>query len=716
MATNDTYQLSVEVLDGNGVPIENAVTWKSSDESLATVSGGMITTGNTLGTVTITASTATLEKDFIVHIKQLEISVPSGTFDIVKGENLQLVAVLVGEGNNREQVSNADITWTENGSYTDLSPAGILTLSDVGNNGDTIRVDAIYKNNTALTAFTNITVETSATVINIKGEDGYDTNTRTMAVNDTYQLSVEVLDGNGEAVPNAVTWKSSDESLATVSGGMITTGNTLGTVTITASTATLEKDFIVHIKQLEISVPSGTFDIVKGENLQLVAVLVGEGNNREQVSNADVSWTETGSYADLSSAGILTLSETGMSGDKIQVNAVYKNNPALTAIKDITVETSATVINIKGDNGSYLDTRTMAVNDTYQLSVEVLDGNGDAVPNAVTWKSSDESLATVSGGTITTNSTLGTVTITASTATLEKDFIVHIKRLEINVPSDDASGTFDIVYGENLELEAVLVGEGNSREQVSNADITWTENYSSAEISTAGILTLTDTGTIGDPITVNAVYKNNTKLTASKDIRVETAASVINILGSVDDDTFVNADTRTMAANDTYYLQAEVLDKNGTEIPASTLRWTSNNTAVATVDPVTGKITTSSSFGIVTITASIGDVQKDFTVEVLGLRILPEGNLSMFTVLGLGKHVYLTAEKFDGSIWSSATEVEWDILNESGLNIINGPTVVDGEVSADGIAYIGVVTVVASIPGTNVKAEADISVTAALSF
>lgn len=194
---------------------ENTITWKSSDEAVATVADGKVT-AKKAGEVTITATYGTATDDVkLTVVDFVDISATETT--VIAGKTLQLTVV----------EKTGDITWKssddkiatvdETGLVTAVTGGAVKITATVGKASDT--VDLTVKNPEA--KFVTITAATNELYI-----DG------------TLQLSAVTNDGKG-----TITWESSDETVATVADGKVTAKKE-GKVTITASCEGYDADTV----------------------------------------------------------------------------------------------------------------------------------------------------------------------------------------------------------------------------------------------------------------------------------------------------------------------------------------------------------------------------------------------------------------------------------------------------------------------------------------
>ena len=196
------------------------IIWTSSNPKVATISNGLIT-ANKAGTTTITAKThngkvASLQVN-VRNINATSISLNKTKTEIYVGSKEQITATV-----NPSNASIKTVSWTS-------SNNNIVTVSDgliIGKNVGTATITA--KTHNGKTANLQVIVKK----VPVSGISLNKTNI-TLAVGSSTQVTANVTPNN--ATDKSVRWTSSNNSVATVSNGLIK-ANKLGTATITATT------------------------------------------------------------------------------------------------------------------------------------------------------------------------------------------------------------------------------------------------------------------------------------------------------------------------------------------------------------------------------------------------------------------------------------------------------------------------------------------------
>jgi len=220
----NTYSLTATVTPSNAT--NKTVTWTSSNTAVATVSNGTVT-GKSAGTATITAKTSnglTATCKVTVKAKTVDvtkITVSPTTASIVEGNTYSLTAAVTPSNATDKTVtwtsSNKAVATVTNGTVKGVS-AGTATITAKASNG--------------MTATCKVTV--TAKTVKVTG----------VALNKT---SLNVVKGKtatlkatvspSDAANKAVTWKSSNTGVLTVSSSGKITAKTPGKATVTVTTA-----------------------------------------------------------------------------------------------------------------------------------------------------------------------------------------------------------------------------------------------------------------------------------------------------------------------------------------------------------------------------------------------------------------------------------------------------------------------------------------------
>lgn len=164
--------------------------------------------------------------------------------------------------------------------------------------------------------------------------------------------------------------------------------------------------------------------------------------------------------------------------------------------------------------------KASTIQDYLELSVSYTPSN--TTQKGVTWKSSDDTIATVSSSGYITVKKAGTVTITA-TSTYNKQItdsftaMCSASQTHIPVTSINVSGDMSGKVGEKIQLSATTLPVN-----ATNKNITWSSsNNSTATVDSSGLVTLRAEGTV----TITATSVSETLISSSKEISITAASS-----------------------------------------------------------------------------------------------------------------------------------------------------------------------------------------------
>ena len=243
------------------------------------------------------------------------------------------------------------------------------------------------------------------------------------AIGQAVQMSAVVFDQNGDQMTAAVSWSSSDTAVVRVSPAGLVTAEANGTAAITARAGTVSSTVNVTVLQsvVRISiVPETVMLHAIGQTVQLSATVLDQ--NGHAITGASVNWeSENVSVATVSDKGLVTAMNSGQA----MITAMSGE-----AAASVVATVSLTVVRVEVEPAS---ASLMSAGETVQLSATVYDRNDTVIPGAaVTWSSSDPSVASVSASGLVTAILNGEVQITASSGEQSGS-----ARIEVVIPSPD---------------------------------------------------------------------------------------------------------------------------------------------------------------------------------------------------------------------------------------------------------------------------------------
>ena len=406
---------------------EKLIEWASSDPTIAQVSNGTVL-GVAPGTVTITATSkvvpsvkATIEITVKEAVKVLPTALAiSGTKTIVAGQESELAVTYTPENTTEKQ-----LTWASSDpTIATVDEYGVVS----GIAGGEVTITATSAADPNVSATVNVTVLSADEVVPVFSVTLSAASAELLLTQNqskTLKVTAAVAAENAEEKPTitALTWTSSDETVATVSAYGTVTPVGVGTVTITATatdgsnvSGSIELTVVaaVNPETYEVSTTIGSEGLKIGRTTTIgIAVTPANADDTSVFVSSDES------IATVDEFGVLTAIAVG----EVTITATSALNPQLSGevkivINDGKVETEPTSVIISGETEVYVG---------YSINLVATVMPVNAVQTVV-WTSSDESLATVDQNGTVLALKVGTVRIkAASTVNSKISFNYKIK-------------------------------------------------------------------------------------------------------------------------------------------------------------------------------------------------------------------------------------------------------------------------------------------------
>ena len=625
-----------------------AVTWASSDTSVATVSSAGVVTAVADGTATVTVTTvdggktATTKVTVIANVVHVTGVILNKTAtSLTPGGSETLVATVLPA-----DATNKTASWrSSNTGVATVSNSGVVTAKEVGSATITVTTDDGDK-----TASATVTVKSTA--VRVTGVTLNKTST-TMAVGSTMTLIATVLPST--ATNKAVSWSSSNSKVATVSSTGMVTGKAAGTATVTVKTSDGGKTATARITVVVVRVAGVTLNktsagLAVGGSTQLVATVL-----PTNASNRAVSWsTSNGKVATVSPAGLVTGKGVGTATVTVKTSDGGK-----TAKATITVRVPVTSVSLPAK-------ATVRAGATITLTPTVKPSN--ATHKTVTWTSSNTKTATVA-------------TSRSSTATTPKADITGKAAGTVKVTVKTADGgktattTLTVTAKPTLSLTGSMTIP-NPLKQGTPVPVKGTvkSNYPIAKV-TAKIVTSAGKTLYSPSATPKATSYNTANLDAKLPFRNLAPAKYRYVVVATDIDgaaktlrttkftvtkptikvtgVTLNKTSLTLNVGATSTLTATVVPSNATN---KKVTWTSSKTNIATVNG--GKVIAKGA-GTTTITVKTTDGIKTATVKVTVVPNRPPANpsrptqevTSVTSAWGWSCQEWFSQLGYDGSVW-----------------------------------------------------------------
>ena len=539
-----------------------SITWSSNNEAVATVDVNGNVTAKSAGTAVITATstngksagcTVTVEKK---QIPVTEVRLSESTVGIVEGSTYKLTATVLPEnttdsknvswGSNNEAVATVDA----NGTVT-AKRAGTAVITATSTNGKTA----------------GCTVTVSKKEIPII-EISLDKSSATLTEGETTTLTATVLPEN-TTYGKSVKWSSSNVAVATVDLMGNVTAKRAGTAIITAisengktasCTITVNKKD-TNITITEVRLNKSTETLKEGDTTTLTATVLPENTTDSKSvswrsSNSEVATVDANGTVTAKRAGTAVITATSTNGKSAgcTVTVSRKEIP----ITEISLDKSSA---------------TLTEGETTTLVATVLPEN-TTDSKSVSWRSSNSEVATVDANGTVTAKRAGTAVITAtSTNGKTAGCTVTVSKKEIpiiEISLDKSSAT--LTEGETTTIVATVLPENTT----DSKSVSWSSSNSEvATVDANGTVTAKRAGTaVITATSTNGKTAGCTVTVSKKEI------PIIEIS--------LDKSSATLTEGETTTLTATVLPENTTY--GKSVKWSSSNVAVATVD-LMGKVT-----------------------------------------------------------------------------------------------------------------------------
>lgn len=458
VAVGNTLQLVPTVLPNTAS--NKAVSYMSSDPTVATVSASGLVTPLKNGNVTITVRTTDGEffasTAITVITNVASVSVNPTTRNLNAGASFQLdVTVLPATASNKA------VTYaSSNNAVATVTSGGLVT--GVTNGTATITVTTVDQGKTATSA---ITVAVRAAGVTLTPDN--------VTVNKGSVTQITPVFAPSNTANQGMSYVSSDESIATVQSNGQVTGVAKGTVTITGTTAdggfTDTMQVTVNVPVAFITMSQATLALNVGFTSDLNVVV-----SPADATDTFVSWST-------SNPAVATVNADGL------VSALNPGSATITATSRDGAKTATCVTTVsqpaEGLNVSPT-AMTLTVGSTSQITPTVIPS--DASNKAVTYQSYDAGIASVNSAGLVTAVAPGTAGIQVQTVDGGHTQVVNVTVNKIPVTSVTGSPKDQsVAVGSTLQLSAAVLPANATYKTVS-----WTSgNPEFATVNSAGLVT-----------------------------------------------------------------------------------------------------------------------------------------------------------------------------------------------------------------------------------
>ena len=466
-AVGASQTITVTARDRSGTAIPGVpVTWTSSAATIADVSGSGSTaavTARAPGRATIRARTGDLLLEISVGVLAVRtITIAPQAVSVIAGGQLPLNVTVDADAG-----ALLDLRWlSDNPAVASVNTQGIVTGVAPGNT--IIRVNAVGDARVIATA--QVTV-TSAGSIAITPS--------TLSMGTGAQRTLAASVNLEPGLSTALTWRSQNNAVATVSSTGVVTGVSVGSTLITAvsvADTTRRGTAAVTIEPVvrDLDITPAVATIFTGDTRQLGVTFTADPG----ASQAVIWRTSNAAVAAVSSLGLVN----GVTVGTAIITAIAAADTTKRATSLFTVRYAAAV--------SVSPTAaTVGVGGTRTIVATVTTENNSTT--AVTWRTSNASVATVSATGVVTGVAVGTADVTAvavadttrrATSTISVAAVVRSVRV--------TPGLSSMLAGQTVQLEPTVVADAPLSTAVSYRST----NSAVASVSAAGLVTAVANG------------------------------------------------------------------------------------------------------------------------------------------------------------------------------------------------------------------------------
>lgn len=552
---------------------EKGVTFTSSDKNVVTVSSKGVITAVKGGTATITVKSKENNKTASCKVTVREpvtgVTLSKSEATLFVGAKLTLKATIAPE-----DAYNKKLTWsTSDKAVATVSSTGVVVATGSGKAVITVKTA-----DGGFTAKCEITVNRKAEKVEL--------NEKSIVINkgEAFTLVENVLPY--DCYNKNVTWSSSDENVAVVKNGTVSGINT-GKAVITVKT---EDGGFTAQCEVQVNEPVGSVKLSKnemtlhnGETDTLTATVF-----PENADNKNVTW----SSSDEKVATVKDGKVTGI-GKGTAVITVKTEDGEFVDVCSVTVLQNVTEISVK--NTEY------TIKEGTIIKVDAFAMPENAENRALTWQSSDESVATVNNGEI-KGIKKGEAEITISSV-YTKGVSTKIK---VIVTKPVAGITISKTLAETNVGGKVMLEATVTPADANNQKLIWTSSDEKIATVADGVVTAKSRGEV--VITVSTVDGGYTA-----NCRINVVQPVTHIK--------LDSDAYYLYKGEPVTIKYEVFPENAND---KTVKWSSSDENILTVvdgvitpiNPGTAEITVTDSTGVIKVKATATVVSKVTGVEI----------------------------------------------------------------------------------------------------
>jgi len=666
--------------DGSTKDVTATAAWTSSNPSIATVVGGMLTAQGS-GQCSVSAKVGAVSGSVAVTVTPALVSIAVTPANPTIAANTDVQFFATGKySDNSTQNLTSQVTWaSSNSSFATISTTAPTKGLAVGLSAGTTTISASLG---SVTGTTQLTVS-SATVTQITVTAP--SPSLTLGLSQQYTAFGNFSDGTTQDITDVAQWHSSNSNVASITVSGLVTARTLGTVTISAAFGGITGSTSLTVNAANVSsitIKPANGSIAQGTKIAFTAIGTYTDGSTHDLTNV-VAWSSD-------TTGVLTIGSTGIGNGVAPGQANVTATLGSLSPSVPVVVTNATIVSIAvtpanaslptGGRGVMTAVGTFSDSSTQNLSPYAA-WSSDNTPVATVGTNSSNYGVVVGVSTGTANisasfsyagaGATGSTPLTISTATLAS----------INM----TPATAVLAPGSAVGIAAYGTFTDRTVEWISPL-CTWTSsNNSVATVSPNGLVS----GQSGGLVTITA---QDGPITGTASILVESAA-----LSSMQ----INPQSKTVPAGYATPFNAIGTFANG-DIQNLTafVNWTSSSSPIATISNAvsTAGLATGIQPGNTTISALFSGVvgHAALTVSNATLTSITVAPSTASIAAGSNQSFTATGNFSDGSSLDITRQVTWDSSTATVATINSGGI-------AQGIAA-GTTTISATNNGVTGKA------------
>lgn len=633
LLSQKTYQLTASISPSDAV--NKDIKWTSTDSTKARVDDYGLVTYVKAGTVSIIATsvdnpTVRAICNFNIQVPAVSVALNEQSKTMYVGDTHKLIYTILPA-----DASNTSVTWTStNPSVATVDAAGKITAKKVGTTVIILKaLDGGY------TAYCTITVKSVATGVKL------DTTELNLKAGQFEYLKAELTPT--DSTDNDLTWESSDTKVAVVDTNGKVTAKKAGTAiimvkTLSGAIAYCKVNVTEAVDGLLLNFSDKT--IYKGSKFQLKVSV-----SPTSATNNAVTWKSSNTkVAKVDEYGLVTGVVGGTAIITCKTTDGGYQATCVVTVRELSTSVKLNHTSLKIGKGKSITLKATVKNET-------------ATNHNVKWVSSNKKIVSVNSKGKVTALKNGTATITAKA----KDGSGAEAECSVKIVNPVTS----VRLNKNYKL--MMVGESSKLKATirpSNA------TYKSAKWTSSN----KDVAVVGDDGVVTAFKPGSTKITASaKDSSGKKAVCYVDVMERVSATAITVADkSLVMVAGEQKVVQVSLKPTNSTD----RCYWSSDNSAVVSVDKSTGKIVAKSvGSAAVTVMTSSGKTAI-VSITVIGLNV-NKLTLEQYTEYRL-------------SVEGTSSTIRWDISNPKIATVNNGVVSTRG---------LGTATITATVNGRRLK-------------